>query len=837
MVFLLVTALFPHALAKEEQAAFSQTAPDKHRPYNESELTLNIPDDGFLKLSVFTGSEEMPVMAETAVTAGSLTLPFTGLTTSGEPLPRGQAILKATLKTDTQEQTAKADILIQTPAAGVMYAILSRDVLPRAGGEDLYVDYQLGKDGYLIVKLYKADDLDNALFTKTLQRKDALPHAYRWDKKIKGEPAPAGDYVFTFEAKGSRQEPLSRPFKLTDEAPLAPAFGVTEQGKFLPTSLDDEAVWAAMMAPIARVTIGAIAHQKVYSQPDSKAEVLGVMHGQTAGVLVLKTDVNGYALVRSARQGDGQWMTGYIPQDRLEMASPSTRYGLLIDKAAQTITLYEEGKKLSTLRVSTGVYVPPGDTSFDTVPGAFLTEDRIAEFPSEGYRYLYAMRIDGGNLLHSAGYKLNSGLRDFSNHQQRLGGIASHGCVRIDNRVNPEGYNAWWLYANLPRNTKVLVLPGNWAEEGLLDSLYTLDFQSAALSEPVSEATANTDAVIVAEEPLATPAPEAQQSLPTPDYQVEEVLPIETTITLTFGGDTILGSEEHSRKLPESFDSVVAEKGNDWPFSGLYDILSRDDLSMVNLEGVLKNDAGNLYKRVHNFRGPEAFAGILTLGSVEAVNIANNHFPDYGQDGKNSTRAALDREGILVSGYSDLAVFEKDGIKIGFGGIRETIYKQDRNRIAREIEELKRQGCAYIVYTCHFGNEYEVSHNTLQTEMAHKAIDAGANLVIGHHPHVVQGIEEYKGGLIIYSLGNLVFGGNLSLTTFDGLMAQVEIGFAAGKPQQTAARLIPVITSSSRPANDFRPIPATGEDKARILAAIAADSARPYEEYFIVRGE
>jgi len=130
--------------------------------------------------------------------------------------------------------------------------------------------------------------------------------------------------------------------------------------------------------------------------------------------------------------------------------------------------------------------------------------------------------------------------------------------------------------------------------------------------------------------------------------------------------------------------------------------------------------------------------------------------------------------------------------------------------------------------------EYEERHNELQTLMARMAIDAGADLVIGHHPHVVQGIEEYEGGLIFYSLGNLVFGGNLELSTFDGLVAQVTLDFEGEELLETAVRLIPVITSGERPANDFRPVIAQGEDKARILDTIRADSEKAYPERFIV---
>lgn len=298
-----------------------------------------------------------------------------------------------------------------------------------------------------------------------------------------------------------------------------------------------------------------------------------------------------------------------------------------------------------------------------------------------------------------------------------------------------------------------------------------------------------------------------------------------TPITLTFMGDCILGSEEQSRALPESFDSVIAQQGQAWPFSGVSHILSRDDLSVINLEGVLKDDRRDRAAgKQHWFRGPTDFAGILPAGSIEVAGLANNHMRDYGKAGHDSTRAALEGAGVAWFGYSDLYTWEKAGVTIGFGGIRETTWRQNRERPGEEIARLKEMGADYIVYTIHAGKEYEARHNQLQTDMAHAIIDAGANLVVGCHTHVPQGIERYSDGLILYSLGNFVFGGNLQLTEFEAYMAQVTLWVDDGTLLETQLTLIPVFTSGTQPANDFRPIPAEGEDKQRILQRIQEDS-------------
>ena len=108
--------------------------------------------------------------------------------------------------------------------------------------------------------------------------------------------------------------------------------------------------------------------------------------------------------------------------------------------------------------------------------------------------------------------------------------------------------------------------------------------------------------------------------------------------------------------------------------------------------------------------------------------------------------------------------------------------------------------------------------------MAREAIDGGADLVIGTHPHVVQGVDAQDGAVIVYSLGNLVFGGTHKMKTFDGLLVQAALRFDEQGYAGVTLRLLPVLTSGSAPENDFRPVFAQGEDAARILSAVQQDS-------------
>lgn len=771
------------------------------RPYAPSAITLTLPESGELSVSALAGQERIVLFPAHQAQAGTLSLPFEGLSASKEPIPRGDLVLIAKLTSATQLYEQQLTAKVSKPAPAIQYAILAREFLPARGGEDLIADYQLTSARQLNVSIARAESPDAPMRSWALLPKDELPRRFRWDKTIAGEPAEPGDYIITFSLKGSPQPALSRAFTLTAQDAVTPGILPANPGEWLPLSMDDQSVWKAITAPTVMVDIGELDHQNIFAEPKPKSRILGFVHGQTAGLEILEPGIDGFARVRAARHGDGAIITGYVPERKLKVIIPDTRYGLLIDKASQTLRLYAAGEYVGSLAVSTGVYEPPGDNSFKTVSGAFLTQDRIANFRQEGFQYDYAIRIDGGNLLHQIGYQVK-GERDFSQQQASLGEKGSHGCVRIDNRPNGQLINAWWLYANLPRNTKVLVVE-DAAKLGL----------TPAATAPVAAT------------PLQTMAP----------FTVQKEVSGDVTITLSFAGDCVLGSEEATRGQPDSFDSIVADKGFSWPFSGFTEYFTQDDLTMVNLETVLMNGKRDRnLQRLHNFRGPAEFAGILTAGSVEAVNIANNHYPDYGTAGKRSTRDALTAAGVAYAGYSALYVYEKDGVRVGFGGIRETIYHQDKSRIAREVAELKDASSQYVVYTIHAGEEYAPIHNAIQTEMARAAIDAGANLVIGHHPHVPQGIEAYDDGLIFYSLGNFIFGGNLTLSTFDSLAVQLILQFDEGILRQTQVQLVPILTSGAAPGNDFRPIPAQGEDKRRILETVNRDSDQPYPEVFIM---
>ena len=718
----------------------------------------------------------------------------------------------------------------------LVYCIASHASIPQNQMDDFVVDYMLAKDGSIRVSLFRETVQSKAIHAWTIQRKGNAPTSFNWDGTMNKKLIEPGRYFLRFVTRDKAEESVNIAFEVTPPAdPLQ--LIVTEPGDYLPASMDTKSVWQAMTAPMAVADIGDLSHEPIYDRPGGKKT--GHVHGQTAGLIIWELNPDGWARVGAWGTVDGSYIEGYIMQDRLKMVEPNPRWGLLIDKAAQKMYVYEadesaaEGARLlGILNVSTGL-MARNNLFRETRAGAFVTQKRIASFSSDGYRYDYAIRIDGGNLIHEAGHRVISRVKDFSAQLAGLGSKASSGCVRVDPIPGDHGMNAQWLWQHLPRGTKVLVLDDPQARMSRLEEIGGIP--------PLASGAQPGDTILIpasAEDPFTVPEDPSVMSIEeTPVQPAEEtaqaleIIATEppksgsTRLTMTFTGDSILGSEEKSRKKPESFDSFIAEKGYAWPFSGLYDLLSADDLSIINLEGVLKDDTrGRQQGKLHWFRGPTSFAGILPAGSIELAGLANNHMRDYGIAGHNSTREALKAAGIPYFGYGDTYIHEHQGLKIGFGGIRETIWRQKPQLPGEEIAALKEAGCDYIVYTIHAGKEYSRTHNELQEKIARSIIDAGADIVIGMHPHVVQGIEKYKDGLIVYSLGNFSFGGNLKLTEFDGLAVQVILDFEGRELKETTLKLIPVLTTGTKPANDFRPIPAQGEDKERILKLVQDDS-------------
>lgn len=297
------------------------------------------------------------------------------------------------------------------------------------------------------------------------------------------------------------------------------------------------------------------------------------------------------------------------------------------------------------------------------------------------------------------------------------------------------------------------------------------------------------------------------------------------SLTISVVGDCTLGTDE-TFDYDTSLNAYYNSNGKDYFFQNVKSIFAADDLTIANFEGTL-TDSDAREDKTFAFKAPAEYAQILTSGSIEAVNTANNHSHDYGDQSYTDTLTALDNEGITHFGYDDTAVMDIKGVKVGLVGIYELNDHLGREQQLKDnIAKVKADGAELVIVIFHWGNETETVPDTNQMTLGRLAIDEGADLVCGHHPHVLQGIETYKGKNIVYSLGNFCFGGNSSPSDMDTMIFQQTFTITSnGVQADNVTNIIPCSISSADGYNNYQPTPATGDEATRIKAKIDERSA------------
>ena len=297
------------------------------------------------------------------------------------------------------------------------------------------------------------------------------------------------------------------------------------------------------------------------------------------------------------------------------------------------------------------------------------------------------------------------------------------------------------------------------------------------------------------------------------------------SLTLSVVGDCTLGTDENF-DYDTSLNAYYENYGADYFLANVKSIFSADDLTIANFEGTLTESTEREDKQFA-FKAPASYANILTAGSVEAVNTANNHSHDYGEESFNDTLKALDAANIIHFGYDETTVTEVKGVKVGLVGIYELNDHLGREeQLKQNIAKVKQDGAQLIVVIFHWGNEKEEVPDDNQKTLGHLAIDEGADLVCGHHPHVLQGIEEYKGKNIVYSLGNFCFGGNAYPSDMDTMIFQQTFTIDQnGVQKDNVTNIIPCSISSDADYNNYQPTPAEGEKADRIMQKIQERSS------------
>jgi len=292
------------------------------------------------------------------------------------------------------------------------------------------------------------------------------------------------------------------------------------------------------------------------------------------------------------------------------------------------------------------------------------------------------------------------------------------------------------------------------------------------------------------------------------------------SITVSMLGDCTLGTDE-AFYYPTSLNAYYDVNGASYFFENVKSILEEDDITVANLEGTLTDSTTRVEKQFA-FKGPAEFTDILTSGSVEAVNLANNHSKDYGEESYTDTIENLTNAGITSFGYNTTAIYEVKGVKIGLVGIYELADHLERTHQLRvNIQKVQMEGADLVFVVFHWGNEKDTVPDYHQLTLAKTAIDNGADLVVGHHAHVLQGVTTYNDRTIAYGLGNFCFGGNSSPSDMDTMIFQQTFHFDIdGNYTIDEPNLIPCRISSDPYVNNYQPTPAEGTEAERILQKI-----------------
>ena len=292
--------------------------------------------------------------------------------------------------------------------------------------------------------------------------------------------------------------------------------------------------------------------------------------------------------------------------------------------------------------------------------------------------------------------------------------------------------------------------------------------------------------------------------------------PTVQTVTMTAVGDCTLATDINADPNG-SFKSVAESLNGDYSyfFKNVAPIFSEDDLTIVNFEGTLSNQ-GTRQDKQFAFRGKPEYVQILTSSSVEAANLANNHSADYGDVSLSDTIKYLNEAGISNFIGTNTAIRDVNGISVGLVGI-DALDETEAAKLENVIGSVKSLGAQLVIVSIHWGEEKATAPNDTQIELAHKAIDAGADLVLGTHPHVLQGIEKYNGKYIAYSLGNFCFGGNNNPADKDTVIYRQTFTFVDGVMQEDDnMTLIPATISGHDEYNDYQPAIAEGDRKTQI---------------------
>lgn len=291
-------------------------------------------------------------------------------------------------------------------------------------------------------------------------------------------------------------------------------------------------------------------------------------------------------------------------------------------------------------------------------------------------------------------------------------------------------------------------------------------------------------------------------------------------VVISLVGDCSIGDSAQYMEYDSSYHTCLEKNGYAWPFSLVQDYLATDDFTVANLEVVFTNEKSHA-KKSYYLKGKPENVQALALGSIEVVNTINNHSMDFFDEGYQESLKILEEAGIQHfgsyrvfndDGYDYLAVREAKGIRFGFVGFS---YPQDTDlkRITSRVKKLKtEENCDVVIVSLHWGRETHKKPDYWQYKYAKDIIDAGADVIWGHHPHVTQPIHFYNGKPIMYSTGNFTFG---TMSPVDPSTGIFQVTFERNEDGKVNVTKLQVIPCETQAGPDYRPFELTDEEERK----------------------
>lgn len=271
-----------------------------------------------------------------------------------------------------------------------------------------------------------------------------------------------------------------------------------------------------------------------------------------------------------------------------------------------------------------------------------------------------------------------------------------------------------------------------------------------------------------------------------------EEIKLEEPIRVVAVGDIMLG---------RNVENLSRENGWDYPFSRTSDIFGDADYVLANFEGTIPENHIQTPYMGFRFSFVKDAVDALADAGVNVVSLANNHAHDFGAENFVRTREELLMRGVVPFGHptdeniNHTRTIVEEDISLHFVGLNDTFLTLDTEKAEELVDVLKNKNNDFVFVSIHWGDEYKLESNDRQRNIARKLIDAGADAIIGHHPHVVQEVEFYKEKPIFYSLGNFIFDQYFSDETQEGLAVEMEI-----TREKISYNLVPVSIERSVPA-------------------------------------